>query len=167
MWRHRCRPTLAQATNRCWLIINGVTFIWEQFRKNAQDINLYNEFENNSYNNYSDVIMNVMASQITGVSIVCSTVCSVAEQRYQSFASLSPLWGNAPVTSGFPSQRASYAENASIWERHHMSHFSWDKELNHVINRRTTYFVVCQNQTGLFCTLYRYDRMSLSHISNK
>ena len=29
--------------------------------------------------------------------------------------------GNSPVTSEFPSQRASYAENVSIWQRHHES----------------------------------------------
>ena len=38
---------------------------------------------------YSDVIMSVMASQITGVLIVYSTVCSGADQRkHQSSASL-------------------------------------------------------------------------------
>ena len=38
---------------------------------------------------YSDVIMRVMASQIIGVSIVCSTACSGADQRkHQSSASL-------------------------------------------------------------------------------
>ena len=42
---------------------------------------------------YSDVIMCVIASQITGVSIVYSTVCSCANQRkYQSSVSLG-LWG--------------------------------------------------------------------------
>ena len=30
------------------------------------------------------------------------------------------LWeGNSPVTGGFPAQRASNAENVSIWWRHH------------------------------------------------
>ena len=43
---------------------------------------------------YSDVIMGVMASQITRVSIVCSTVCSVADQRkHQSSASLAFVMG--------------------------------------------------------------------------
>ena len=38
---------------------------------------------------YIDVIMSAMASQITGVSIVCLTVCSGADQRkHQSSASL-------------------------------------------------------------------------------
>ena len=31
-----------------------------------------------------------------------------------------PLWGNPPVTAGFPSQRASKSENVSIWWRHHV-----------------------------------------------
>ena len=43
---------------------------------------------------YSDVIMGVMASQITGVSIVCSAVCSGADQRkHQSSASLAFVRG--------------------------------------------------------------------------
>ena len=38
---------------------------------------------------YSDVIINMVASQITGVSIVCSAVCSCADQRInQGSASL-------------------------------------------------------------------------------
>ena len=60
---------------------------------------------------YSAVIMSAIASQITGVSIVCSTVCSCAHQRkHQSSMS--------QVTGGFPSQRASNVENISIWWRH-------------------------------------------------
>ena len=44
---------------------------------------------------YSDVIMGSMAYQITGVSIVCSAVCSSADQRkHQSSASLGLMRGN-------------------------------------------------------------------------
>ena len=44
-------------------------------------------------NYYSDVIINVMASQITGVSIVYSTVCSGVNQiKHQNFASLALMW---------------------------------------------------------------------------
>ena len=51
---------------------------------------------------YNDVIMTTMASQITNLTIVYSD----ADQRnHQSSASLA--------------QRASYAENVSIWWRHH------------------------------------------------
>ena len=43
---------------------------------------------------YSDIIMSMMASQITDVSTVCSTICSGANQRkYQSSASLALVRG--------------------------------------------------------------------------
>ena len=43
---------------------------------------------------YNDVIMSAMTSQITGVSMVCSTVCSDADQRkQQSSASLAFVRG--------------------------------------------------------------------------
>ena len=43
---------------------------------------------------YSDVIMTAMASQITGVSIVYSTVCSGADEiKHQSSASLAFVRG--------------------------------------------------------------------------
>ena len=51
---------------------------------------------------YSDVIMSAMASQITGVSVVCSTVFSGVDQRkHQSSASLAFVGGfphKGPVT---------------------------------------------------------------------
>ena len=44
---------------------------------------------------YSDVVMSAMAPQITGVTIVYSTVCTGADQRkHQSSASLALLRGN-------------------------------------------------------------------------
>ena len=56
--------------------------------------------------------MSEIASQITRLTVAYSTVYSGADQRkHQSFAS--------PVTGEFPAQRASYAENASIWWRHY------------------------------------------------
>ena len=76
-----------------------------------------------SVDHYSDVIMSATAYQITGVSIICSTSRSSADQRkQQSRASKLRVTGlcegNPPVTGGFPSQRASNAENVFIWWRH-------------------------------------------------
>ena len=63
---------------------------------------------------YGDVIMDAIASQITSLTIVYSIVYSDADQRkHQSSASL------AFVPGEFPAQMASYAENVSIWWRHH------------------------------------------------
>ena len=65
---------------------------------------------------YDDVIMGAMASQITRLTIVYSTVYSDADQRkHQSSASLAFCAGNSP--GEFPAQMASNAENLSIWWR--------------------------------------------------
>ena len=69
----------------------------------------------NVSSHYRYVKMSAMASQITGVSVVCSTVCSGADQRKHRTSALLAF----VVTCKFPSQRASNAENVSIWWRHH------------------------------------------------
>ena len=60
----------------------------------------------------NNVTMGAMASQITSVLIVCSTVCSGAHQRKHIKLRVTDLGeGNPPITDGgFPSQRASNAE---------------------------------------------------------
>ena len=58
-----------------------------------------------------------MASQITGLSIVCSTVCSFRRRsnKTSKLRVTGLCEGNPPVTGGLPSQRASRAKNISIW----------------------------------------------------
>ena len=69
-------------------------------------------------NYYSDVMIRGMASQITCVTIIYSTVCSVADLiKHQSSSSLA-FWRKSPITGRFPSQRASNAEFFFIWLRH-------------------------------------------------
>ena len=69
---------------------------------------------------YNDVIMSVMASQVTSLTVVYSTVYSGADQRQTSKLSVTGLYeGNSPVTGEFPTQRTSNAENVFIWWRHH------------------------------------------------
>ena len=72
---------------------------------------------------YNDVIMGAIASQITCLAIVYSIVYSVADQRkHQSSASLAFVRGSHRSATGeFPAQRASNAENVSIWWRHHVA----------------------------------------------
>ena len=54
----------------------------------------YNRKSNIFIEHYSDVIMSSMASQITSITIVYSTVYSGTDQRkYQSSASLAFVWG--------------------------------------------------------------------------
>ena len=65
---------------------------------------------------------NVMGSQITGVSIVYSTVFFRRRSKKTLKLRVTGLCaGNSPVTGEFPAQRASNTENVSIWLRHHVS----------------------------------------------
>ena len=67
---------------------------------------------------YSDVMMGAMASQITSASIVYSTVQAQIKENIKG-----PhhwlLWGEFTGDRWIPPQRASIAENVSIWWRHH------------------------------------------------
>ena len=69
----------------------------------------------------SDVIMSAMASQITGVSNCMLSRSFRYRSKKTSKLRVTGLceW-NPPLTGGFPSQRASNAENTSIWWRHHV-----------------------------------------------
>ena len=69
---------------------------------------------------YSDVIMDMMASQITSLTIVYITVYSALIKKKTSKLRVTGLCaGNSPVTGEFLAQMAFNAENVSIWWRHH------------------------------------------------
>ena len=69
---------------------------------------------------YNDIIMGAIASQISCLAIVYSTVYSSADQnKHQRSASLDFMGGIKQETGEFPAQMASNAENVSIWWRHH------------------------------------------------
>ena len=63
--------------------------------------------------------MGAMASQITNLTIVYTTIYSGTDQRkHQKLPVTGLCAGNSPVTGDFPAQMASNAENVSIWWRH-------------------------------------------------
>ena len=65
--------------------------------------------------------MGAMASEITSVQIVYSTVCSGHRSKKTPKLRVTSLnEGNSQWTGKFPSQKLSNAENASIWLRHHV-----------------------------------------------
>ena len=74
---------------------------------------------------YNDIIIGAMASQITSLMMVYSTVYSGADQAQIQAQKTSKLRvtglcaGNSPGTGEFPPQMASNAENVSIWWRFH------------------------------------------------
>ena len=61
-----------------------------------------------------------MASQITSLTSVYSTVYSGADQRKHQISASLVFVGNSQVTGEFPAQRACNVENVSIWWRHHV-----------------------------------------------
>ena len=86
-----------------------------------KDIALFNHGGRswNASQHYNDVIMGAIASQITSLTIVYSTVYSDADQgKHQSPAPLAFVRG---IRREFPAQMASNVENVSIWWRHHGS----------------------------------------------
>ena len=84
-----------------------------------------------SHFHYIDVIMTTMVFQITSLMVVYSTIYSDADQRkHQSSASLAFVWGSHRAGE-FPAQRASYAENVSIWWRHHVASLPQPVEICH------------------------------------
>ena len=64
---------------------------------------------------YNDVIMGTIASQITSIMSVYSTVYSDVDQTKTSKLRITGLFArNSPVTGEFPAQMASNADNVSI-----------------------------------------------------
>ena len=81
--------------------------------------------------------MSAIVSQITSLAILYLTVYSGADQRKTS-ASLAFVRGihRWLVTGEFPAQRASNAENVSIWWRHHdMYQSEQTRALSHVLKK--------------------------------
>ena len=79
-------------------------------------------FSDGLFYHYSDVIMSTVESPITSFTNVYSTVYS-GKRWKRSKLRVTCLWeGNSLVTGEFPTQRASNAENVSIWWRHHVTH---------------------------------------------
>ena len=69
---------------------------------------------------YNDVIMTMIASQITSLAVVYSSVYSGTDFKKKSKLPVTGLCaGNLPGTGDFPAQMACNAENVSIWLRHH------------------------------------------------
>ena len=78
------------------------------------------------YIHYSDVILTPIASQITNLTIVYSAVYLRRRSKKTSTLRVTGLCvGNSPVTGEFSAQRASNAENVSIWWRHNVLWPPW------------------------------------------
>ena len=95
---------------------------------------------------YNDVTMGAMASQITSLTIVYSTVLFRRKSKKTSKLRETGLCaGNSPVTGEFPAQKASDAENISIWWRHHGFEFE--------VNETTRWYPKISNSIPVFINI--------------
>ena len=69
--------------------------------------------------------MGAMASEITSLTIVYSTVIQAQIKEKLELRVIGLCAGNSPVTGEFPAQMASDAANVSIWWRHHEPQTKW------------------------------------------
>ena len=81
---------------------------------------VYSRLAGSLWRHYSDVIMSAVAPQITSFRIVYSPFLQAQIKRNIKAPRHWPCEGNSPVTGEFPAQRASNAENISIWWRPHV-----------------------------------------------
>ena len=99
---------------------------------------------------YDDVRMGAIASQITSLAIVYSAFYSGVDKKKNIKAPRHwPLCGEFTGTGEFPAQRASYAENVSIWWRHHEIDESFMLLWCLVLKLRWNSFVSC-SYLGLY-----------------
>ena len=81
----------------------------------------------NDAKHYYDVIMGTMSSQITSLTIIYSAVYSRRRTKKTSKLRATGLCvRNSPIIGEFLAQRASNAENVSIWWRHYVWTENWN-----------------------------------------
>ena len=128
-WRYSWSSADRRCSNYIWMINNFLPTKVRLILETLRYVSVANLSAANLVPNYSNVIMSVMSSEITSLTIVCSTVNSGADQRKHK-------------SSGeFSAQRSSNAENVSIWWRHHELH------TNHItcVKLRLQYIVITQS----------------------
>ena len=92
LWRQRTRSPLVKVLNlnHCWFVITQA--LWHVHKQCSRYDNawiIHNWFSLPYLTRYNDVIMSTMASQVTSLTIVYSTVYSATDERkYQSSVSL-------------------------------------------------------------------------------
>ena len=113
---HLClsRTAVVSCTNICSI---DFVRIWVKAKRNKPRISI--TFAKSLMLHYNDVIMSVVASQITSASIVCSTVGSGGDQENINAPRHWPLCTEYTGDRWIPAHKASNAENVSIWWRHH------------------------------------------------
>ena len=113
IWGSRCDGAVINLPQ----FLVGLVFPREIFSKGVHRDTGGAVYPGKQYSNihYNDVIMSAMASQITSLTIVYSTVYSRRRSKKTSKLRVTGLYeGNSPVSDEFPSQTVSNAENHNL-----------------------------------------------------
>ena len=104
--------------------------------------------------------MTTMASQITSLTVVYSIVYSGADKKNIKAPRHWPLCGELTGTGEFPAQKASNAENVSIWWRHHvLDYFEHSSSMLPI--RASVCFVVRPRACVCVCVLVAFGRIKI------
>ena len=130
-----------------WIITRTFNELRCWFSKASDILSVYTCIPNEKMIS-NDVIMSAMASQTTSLTTVCWTVYSRRRSKKTSNLRVTGLCvGNSSVTSKFPAQRTSNAENVSIWWRHHAK--------NIVIAQKVLIIAVSQRVKLVYSIVFR------------
>ena len=117
MWMNAYRPpNFVECNYLCMLKYKRPPYLCRNFHyKDKTVLQDYCIYDGPAYNqilfiHHSDVMISTMASQITSLTSVYSTIFQAQIKEKIK----------APETGEFPAQRASNAENISDWWRHHV-----------------------------------------------
>ena len=112
--------------------------------------------------------MSPMASQITSHGIVYITVYSGADKKnHQSSASLAFVRAeSSPGTGEFPAQKASNAENVSIWWRNHVNIAVTSHWLLSVTNGCSGHLISWEQWPVTWTALGNFEYLPGQHLFN-
>ena len=99
-------------------ILNGTLWDTEQVHYGICEIGLLPQCQWNKPGHYNDVIMGMMASQITSLTIFTQPFIQAQIKENIKAPHHWPLWGEFTCDGEFPAQMASNAENVSICCHH-------------------------------------------------
>ena len=112
---------------------------------------------------YTDVIMSVIASQITSLTSVYSIIYSRRRSKKTSKLRVTGLCaGNSPVTGEFPAQMASNTENVFIWWCH-LEKSEWITFEASFYIIYTVYWVILQTHHDKYSSCHSGTKSILNH----
>ena len=105
----------------CWLEVWKDSSVWYILHNNTFNVSF--KYLKCCDKHYNDVIMSVGVSNHQPPECLLNGLFSLRSTKASKLRVTGVCEGNSPVTGEFPTQRASNADNVSIWWHHHVSSY--------------------------------------------